>query len=337
MPKKIYGKKQKCFFGTNNSINQLKIDNYILIQNLGKNSFTDYYLAKLEGKDKYFFVKRIKEPMIAEKKIKNSIYYEIKILKSLNHPNIVKIEDLKKTSNHIYIIMEYINGGNLSTCLKKYMEKNKNAFSEQIIQQLMRQIINAIVYIHKNNIIHKNLSLDNIMVNFESDNDKQNLNMLKSKIKIIHFHENVDLIENDSTNNSNLKTFKYLEPNLLKIFLKSYQLYSLYYNKTMDIWSLGIIFYKLLVGKYVFEINSLKDCDKIEDGSYSVPLTISKESISFLNGMLQYDPSYRLNIEQLNTHPFLTKNIIDFQKFDLKRIQYLKSKRAIFNEDEDRI
>ena len=204
----------------NNSINKSKIDNYILIQNLGNNSFTDYYLAKLEGKDKYFFIKRIKEPMITEKKIKNNINYEIKILRFLDHPNIVKIEDIKKTPNHLYIIMEYINGGNLSNCLKKYMKKNKLAFSEQIVQHLMRQIINAIVYIHKNNIIHKNLSLDNIMVNFESDYDKQNLNMLKSKIKIIHFHENVDLIENDSTNNSNLKTFENLEPNLLKIFLK---------------------------------------------------------------------------------------------------------------------
>ena len=66
----------------------------------------------------------------------------------LEHPNIVKLEETKKSHNSYYIIMEYINGGGLSECLKKYIEKYGKAFPEYIVQYLMQQIIDALVYIH---------------------------------------------------------------------------------------------------------------------------------------------------------------------------------------------
>ena len=95
----------------------------------------------------------------------------------------------------------------------------------------------------------------------------------------------------------------------------------------MDIWSLGTILYILLTGKYAFEINSMKDLDKFVNGTYYVPKTISKESIAFLNEMLRYNPSERLNAEQLSHHPFLKKNILDFERFNEKK----KAEWAAFN------
>ena len=75
------------------------------------------------------------------------------ILKTLNHPNIVKFEDIIATKNNYYLITEYANGGGLSDCLKKYIEEKKMPFSEELVQYLMRQIINALHYLHekKNN------------------------------------------------------------------------------------------------------------------------------------------------------------------------------------------
>ena len=298
----------------------MQIDDIILIKYLGGSPLIEFYLSTKKGENKNLLTKRISRQLAEAHSLKlKNIKYEISVLKCFNHPNIVKLKDIKKTKSHYYILLEYINGGTLSNCLKKYMEKYGHAFSEEIIQYLMRQIIDALICIHKKNIIHKNLSLQNIMINFDSDYDKLNLNMLKSKIKIIHFHEGVDLIENDLTNISNLKKFQTLDPYLLNIFLKTHQLNSLKYDNKMDIWSLGTILYILLTGKYAFEINSMKDLNKILNGVYTVPKTISKESVAFLNEMLRYNPSDRLNAEQLSHHPFLKKNILNFKIWNEKK------------------
>ena len=112
---------------------------------------------------------------------------ELRILKDLHHPNIVHLEDVKKDDKYYYIVMEFVNGGSLTDCLKKYQMKYGKSFPEEIVQYLMRQIVDAIKFIHKRNIIHRDLKLDNIMVNFDNDNDKNNLNMMRAKVKIIDF------------------------------------------------------------------------------------------------------------------------------------------------------
>ena len=108
-------------------------------------------------------------------------------MKELNHKNIVKLEDVKVTTNHYYLVMEFCNGSSLTECLRKYQEKYGRPFSEEIVQYLMKQIIVGIRYIHKRNIIHRDLKLDNILVNFDSNADKQNVNMMKAIVKIIDF------------------------------------------------------------------------------------------------------------------------------------------------------
>ena len=112
---------------------------------------------------------------------------EIIILQNLKHPNIVKFEDVKKTKKHFYIVMEYCNGGELSKALEKYQEKYGRSLPEEIVQYLMRQIINAFQYIHKLKIIHRDIKLDNILLNYETEEDKKNLNLMKASVKIIDF------------------------------------------------------------------------------------------------------------------------------------------------------
>ncbi len=93
------------------------------------------------------------------------------------------------------------------------------------------------------------------------------------------------------------------------------------YTQKADIWSIGTICYEMLIGSPVFDAEDEKELiKKVEEGNYTIPTTLSYEVISFLNGMLQYDPSRRLSAEQLSRHDFLTKNVKDFKQINLKKV-----------------
>ena len=316
-----------------------KIEDLSLIKLLGKGAFGEVYLSEKENSKKLFATKKISREIADRPKFKKYLVNEINILKMLDHPNIVKLEEVKKSSHSYFIVMEYINGGGLSECLKKYMEKFGKAFPEEIVQYLMRQIIDALVYIHDKKIIHRDLKLDNIMVNFDSEIDKQNLNMMKAKIKIIDFGFSVLLTEQNLASTTVGSPIN-MDPIILEKFNKLRDKNITYDNKA-DIWSIGTVCYELLIGKAVFDAQTMEDLvEKVKEGKYRIPSTVSKEVVSFLNSMLQYDPQYRFSAKELQNHPFITKNIKDFKYMNAKRatkedkIKKNKSIWAIYNEEE---
>ena len=297
-----------------------KIGDITLLKKLGDGSFGDVYSATKAGIQGYIAAKLIsKEKMkqygeIAEKCLKR----EIEILKELKHPNIYKIIDVKENSKDYIILTEYINGGNLRDCLEKYKNYFHKAFPEEIVQHLMRQIIDAFKYIHGKGIMHRDIKLENIMIHFNSENDKKNLNLLKSIIKIIDFGAACK-----GLGQTIIGTPEYMAPYIIKKFKES--LAGKYckleqYDQKVDIWSLGVTCYYMLIGKQIYDFPSLDEfIEQVEAGSYSVPTTISREIVSFLNGMLQYDPKRRLTAAQLSQHPFLTKNVSEFTRINTER------------------
>jgi serine/threonine protein kinase len=112
---------------------------------------------------------------------------EIVILQNLNHLNIVKFKEVKKTKKNFYIIMEYCNGGELSKILENYIKNFGKPFPEEIVQHFMRQILDAFKYMHDKQIIHYNIKLDNILLNYDDETDKDNFDLMKATIKIIDF------------------------------------------------------------------------------------------------------------------------------------------------------
>ena len=115
-----------------------------------------------------------------------------------------------------------------------------------------------------------------------------------------------------------------LEPNIMLELnrVSDYKAYG--YDEKMDIWSLGAICYELLVGKDIYDSNTMKEIlAKINLGNYYLPITLSKEAISFLNCMLQFDPKKRLSARKLCHHKFLKNDIKTFTKVDLKEVKGL--------------
>ena len=300
-----------------------KVDDILLIQKLGKGSFGEVYLSQNVNSNKIFATKKIdKKKVVGE----NKKYFdsEIKVLQNLNHPNIIKIYKVKETQNNYYIVMEYANGGSLNNCLKKYLSLYKKAFPEEIIQHLMKQIVMAVAYMHSCCVIHRDLKADNIMVHFDSENDKNNLNMMKATIKLIDFGFAIQLKNKDGVAYSLLGTPGYMAPQIIIPYNRNVQIIKkkmldYYYTQEIvdkdkgygfevDIWSLGCICYELLTGRFPFDGGSLQSIiGKIDKGQYLVPKNASPEIISFIDKMLRYEGEMRLSANELLKEPFLNK------------------------------
>jgi len=187
----------------------------------------------------------------------------------------------------------------------------------------MNQIIRAFCHIHSHNIIHRDVKLDNILLTFDNERDKENLNLMQSKIKIIDFGCSTKL-ENSEKAFTVVGSPITMSPLILRKFNKAEDKNKIEgYTEKEDIWSLGIIFYQLLTGAYLFEANDLEELmKKIEEGNYVIPMNKNfyKETVSFLNCMLQYNPDKRLPVQNLAQHDFITKKANNFTKIDINQI-----------------
>jgi serine/threonine protein kinase len=324
----------------------MQVDNLILEKLLGKGSFGEVHLTKITGDSKLYATKVYDRERIENTEAFKYLTNEINIMHNLNHPNIVKFIQVKKTKKHYYIVMEYCNGGELEKALEKYQLKYGKPFSEEIVQHLMRQIISAFKYMHSNQIMHRDIKLENILVNFESEKDKNDLNMLKATVKIIDFGFACKIGKNALTYTT-IGNPMNMSPLILKKLTSHGKVRQLGYDMKADIWSLGAICYQMLIGKAAFDADDIDELvEKIEKGIYKVPTNLSKEVVSFLNGMLQYEPQARLTAEQLYNHQFLQENIQNFHTIDLNQVSNRVKKNeleidtkknksiwAIFNED----
>ena len=300
---------------------KMKLENYTLENCIGKGMLTEVYLTSKKDEPKKYVTKMWKREEIENSEYRKYLNNSIIILKNLNHSNIIKIQDIKKSKKHYFVMLEFCNGGDLSKALEKYIEKYGKPFDEKIVQHFMKQIINAFKYIHEKKIIHRNITLDNILLNYDDEEDEKNFNLMKANIKLSGFGFSCQIKEG-GLKYSIVGSSINLNPLFLKNLISSTKkAKSLGYNEMADIWSIGTICYEMLIGKPIFDSEDMDELiKKIEDGSYSIPTTMSHEVVSFLNGMLQYDSKRRLNAEQLARHDFLNKDIKDFHSINLQKV-----------------
>ena len=293
-----------------------------LIRLLGKGTMGEVYLGMLPNSSENCAIKKLDRKKADRPQVKKYFQTEISIMKELSnppHPNIICLYDLFRSQNHYYVVMEYCNGGSLLDCLKKFGKP----FPVIVIQYLMRQIIEGLKYIHSKSIIHRDIKLDNILVNFNNKDDLLKCNLLASEVKIIDFGL-AKKIGPDGADTFIGTPFN-MAPTILGGFneekgeigeVKKY-------NQKADIWSLGTICYQMLTGNTLFQVNNIKDLvKKAKSGKYSIPtnLELSNEIVFFLNCMLQQEEKLRWSANRLATHPFLTKDVSQFTKLNLDKM-----------------
>ena len=304
-------------------MNAIKINDYKLYKLIGKGTFGEVYLTSNINNSKIYATKRIEFKKTANKESKKYLINEIEIMKELDHPNLIKLHHLLQSNNHYYFIMDYCNGGTLSSILNNYKLHFGKPFSQEIIQHFMIQIVDGLKFIHSKNIIHRDIKLDNILLNFDNIEDINNLNLLSAKIKIIDFGLATKIGPNGEAQ-TYAGTPLNMDPNILKKYDKAGGYFKLQgYNQKADIWSLGTICFEMLTGEPLFTGENIKDLiDKEDQGDYSIPINfeLSKEIIDFLNSMIQYDGEMRLSAEALSKHDFLVKDVKDFTEVKLEQL-----------------
>ncbi|KAG7193323.1 serine/threonine-protein kinase KIN2 [Scheffersomyces spartinae] len=199
----------------------------------------------------------------------------------LYHPFICRLYEMVPLTNHYYMLFEYVAGGQMLDYIVSH-----GSLKEKHARKFARGIVSALDYCHKNNVVHRDLKIENIMINQKGD------------IKIIDFGL------------SNL----YSPKNLLKTYCGSLyfaapELLSAkpYIGPEVDIWSFGVVLYVLVCGQVPFDDDSVTVLhEKIKKGNVQYP-ALSKECISLLSRMLVVDPTKRASLYEIMHHPWMNK------------------------------
>ena len=153
--------------------------------------------------------------------------------------------------------MEYCNGGELQKALEKYQLKYGKAFPEELVQYFMRQIVSAFKHIHNRDIMHRDIKLENILLHYDNEQDKKDLNLTKAKVKIIDFGFACK-ISKDSLTFTAIGNPMNMDPVILyKLNSQGKKARKLGYDQKADIWSLGAICYEMLIGRAAFDAEEL--------------------------------------------------------------------------------
>ena len=139
---------------------------YHLIEVIGKGASGKVYLSVDERKNELLAIKAIPNEYLKKEDGVVRIKRELINLHKLKHKNIIQIKGYEATKNNTYIALEYCNGGNLLQYQKFYQKTTKTTLNEFYIQKLMKQITAGLEYMHSKKIIHRDIKLENILLNF---------------------------------------------------------------------------------------------------------------------------------------------------------------------------
>ena len=270
---------------------------YKILSFLGEGSYGKVFKAREISTGRVIAVKKMS---IGNSQSKyNKIKKEIDLLKSLDHPNIVKYYDFFQEEEYIYLMMEYLEG----CTLKQYIKKNEN-ISEDNARIIIKQLLTALSYLHYTcDICHRDVKPENIM--FKEKND---INCLK----LLDFGLSLDSFESKN-HLENCGTLVYMAPELLINNGK--------YTKGVDVWSVGIILYMLLMkGKNPFYnkgdkretiIKNIRNNNVIFSFENDNLNQVSKMGKDLINKLLKKNPLYRYTIRSALEHPWITMNKFD--------------------------
>ncbi|XP_061725343.1 serine/threonine-protein kinase MARK2-like isoform X3 [Cydia pomonella] len=249
------------------------IGKYKLLKTIGKGNFAKVKLAKHVPTGKEVAIKIIDKTQLNPGSLQK-LFREVRIMKMLDHPNIVKLFQVIETEKTLYLVMEYASGGEVFDYLVLH-----GRMKEKEARAKFRQIVSAVQYCHQKRIIHRDLKAENLLLDGEMN------------IKIADFG-----FSNEFTPGAKLDTFcgspPYAAPELFQG--KKYD------GPEVDVWSLGVILYTLVSGSLPFDGSTLRELrERVLRGKYRIPFYMSTDCENLLKKFLVLNPGKRASLESI--------------------------------------
>ncbi|CAF99648.1 unnamed protein product, partial [Tetraodon nigroviridis] len=260
---------------------------------LGQGGFGVVYEATHIETQTKWAIKEICRPEAGSWKVK-MVEHEIDILRHVNHAHIIHLQEVYHTSKMIYLVTELCVGGELKQLLLQ-----KKFFSEDETKHIICCLADAVDYLYKRNIVHRDLKLENILVKnaIVDNNDKIIIKVTDFGLSVQTYGLGIDHILTESCG-----TLTYMAPEIMS---------GRGYSHWCDMWSMGVIIYIMLCGEppFVSKTKSKLLEEITEKGvtfTQSVWATVSDAAKKVLTCLLNVDPSYRMSPSQLLENPWIT-------------------------------
>ncbi|XP_052685501.1 5'-AMP-activated protein kinase catalytic subunit alpha-2-like isoform X16 [Crassostrea angulata] len=263
---------------------QVKIGHYILGDTLGIGTFGKVKIATHQLTNHKVAVKILNRQKIKSLDVVGKIKREIQNLKLFRHPHIIKLYQVISTPTDIFMVMEYVSGGELFDYIVKH-----GKLKEPEARRFFQQIISGVDYCHRHMVVHRDLKPENLLLD-------SSLN-----VKIADFGLS-NMMHDGEFLRTSCGSPNYAAPEVISG--------KLYAGPEVDIWSCGVILYALLCGTLPFDDEHVPTLfRKIKSGIFAVPDYLNKEVVSLLCLMLQVDPLKRATIAQIRDHDWFQKDL----------------------------
>lgn len=271
------------------SMREQQIGKYRLLKTIGKGNFARVMLARHVLTNNEVAIKIIDKTQLNPNSLEK-LFREVSIMKLLQHPNIVKLYEVIETDKTLYLVMEYVNNGEVF----EYLVKN-GRMKENIARQKFRQIVSAVQYLHSKKIIHRDLKAENLLLD-------QNLD-----VKIVDFGFSNMFVEGNKMD-TYCGSPPYAAPELFQG--KKYD------GPEVDVWSLGVILYTLVSGSLPFDGSTLRELrERVIRGKYRIPFYLSTDCEALLKKFLALNPLKRYTLEQIMKDKWMNLNEEELKPF----------------------
>ncbi|XP_055530528.1 serine/threonine-protein kinase PLK4 isoform X2 [Wyeomyia smithii] len=260
-----------------------QIEDFEVYDLLGKGGFACVYRAKCRRTGIHVAIKMIDKKMMQSAGMANRVRQEVSIHSRLKHPSILELYTFFEDANYVYLVLELAENGEL----QRYLRETKKTFSEHEAATVLKQVVEGLLYLHSNHILHRDMSLANLLLTKHMT------------LKISDFGLATQLSRPDEKHMTLCGTPNYISPEVAS---------RASHGLPADVWGLGCMLYTFLVGKPPFDTAGVKSTlTKVVMSNYNVPSYISQEARDLIDQLLKKNPAERMRLEQVLQHPFMRK------------------------------
>ncbi|CAL4065146.1 unnamed protein product [Meganyctiphanes norvegica] len=257
----------------------VKVGFYDIEKTIGKGNFAVVKLARHRITKTEVAIKIIDKSQLDASNLQK-VHREVKVLKTLDHPHIVKLYQVMESKNMIYLVSEYARNGEMFDYIARY-----GRMSETMARRKFWQILSAVDYCHSRHIVHRDLKAENLLLD-------GNMNM---KIADWGF-------SNYYTPDGHLNTWCGSPPYAAPEVFEGKK----YTGPEIDIWSLGVVLYVLVCGALPFDGATLPALrDRVLSGRFRIPYFMSSDCEHLVRKMLVLDPNRRYKIDHIKRHRWM--------------------------------